>query len=107
MCGLFLQILMLVSGLYALIAAMVKITSNLTLEGWRARVAGLILLSPFPASLALGLLLGILISMGVLPESVEPYAPVLEMALLLGALVGAVIFGLAARPAQPLAHKEE
>jgi hypothetical protein len=36
MCTLIAEIIMLIGGLYALIAGKLKLTKNLRLEGWRA-----------------------------------------------------------------------
>jgi uncharacterized membrane protein YedE/YeeE len=98
MCILIAEILMLVGGLYALIAGKVRLTKNMYLEGWRARVAGLFLIAPLPLALLAGLLIGLLMGMGALPASAESAAGIVELLLVLGALVGAVIFAVVTKP---------
>jgi uncharacterized membrane protein YedE/YeeE len=98
MCILIAEILMLVGGLYALIAGKVRLTKNMVLKGWRARVAGLFLIAPLPLALLAGLLIGLLMGMGALPASAESAAGIVELLLVLGALVGAVIFAVVTKP---------
>ena len=98
MCTLIAEILMLIGGLYALIAGKVKLTKNLRLEGWRARVVGLILAAPMPLALLIAILLGLLVGAGTLPQSALDYAGIIDLVLVLLALVAVVIFGYAVRP---------
>lgn len=97
MCTLIAEILMLIGGLYALVAGKVKLTKNLRLEGWRARVAGLILIAPLPLAFLTGLVLGALAGSGAISEEILDYAGLIDMALVLLALVSVVIFGYAVR----------
>jgi hypothetical protein len=92
------EVLMLVGGLYALIAGKIRLTKNMHLEGWRARVAGLFLAAPLPLALVAGFLIGPLIGTGALPESAESAAVIVELLLVFGGLVGAVIFALVTKP---------
>ena len=93
------EILMLAGGFYALIAGKFRLTRNLTLVGWRARIAGLFLLAPLPLVLVAGLFTGLLIGAGVLPLSVvREYAAVVEILLVVAALVGVVIYALLVKP---------
>ena len=92
------EILMLVGGLYALVAGKVRLTRNMYLEGWRARVAGLFLAAPLPLALLVGFLIGLLIGAGVLPASAETAAVIVELLLVFGGLVGAVVFALVTKP---------
>jgi hypothetical protein len=98
MCALVAEILMLVGGLYALIAGKVRLTRNTYLQGWRARVAGLFLVAPLPLALLAGLLVGLLIGMGALPASAKSAAAIVELLLVLGGLVGAVLFATITKP---------
>jgi hypothetical protein len=98
MCMLIAEILMLAGGLYALIVGRVRLTKNMYLEGWRARVAGLFLAAPLPLALVAGFLIGLLIGIGALPASAESAAVVVELLLVLGGLVGAVVFALVTKP---------
>ena len=97
MC-LLIEILMLVGGLYALVAGKVRLTNKMYLEGWRARVTGLFLAAPLPLALVAGFLMGLLIGAGALPASVESAAVIVEVLLVIGGLVGAVVFALVTKP---------
>lgn len=101
MCVLAAEILMLVGGLYALVAGKVRLTGNMYLEGKRARVAGLFLAAPLPLAFLAGLFIAMLISMGALPASAESAAGIVELLLVLGGLAGAVVFALATKPKEP------
>ena len=98
MCLLIAEILMLVGGLYALVAGKVRLTKNMYLEGWRARVAGLFLAAPLPLAFLAGLLIALLIAAGALPTSAESAAVIVELLLVIGGLVGAVVFALVTKP---------
>ncbi len=103
MCALIAEILMLVGGLYALIAGKIKLTGGMYLEGWRARIAGLFLVAPLPLGFLAGLVLGVLIGIGVFPQEAFGFAVIIEFVLILGGLGGAVIFALLTKPKPPLA----
>ena len=92
------EILMLVGGLYALVAGKVRLTRNMYLEGRRARVAGLFLAAPLPLALVVAFLIGLMIGSGVLPASAETAAVTIELLLVFGGLVGAVVFALVTKP---------
>jgi hypothetical protein len=98
MCMLIAEILMLVGGLYALVAGKIRLTKNMYLEGWRARVAGLFLAAPLPLAFLAGLLIALLIRAGALPTSAESAAVIVELLLVAGGLVGAVVFALVTKP---------
>ena len=98
MCLLIAEIMMLVGGLYALIAGKIKLTRNISLEGWRARIAGLFLIAPLPLALLVGLVIGFLIGIGTLPSSAQGYGTIVELLLVLGGLVGVVIYALIVKP---------
>ena len=92
------EIVMLVGGLYALVAGKVRLTRNMYLEGWRARIAGLFLAAPLPLALMIAFLIGLLIGVGALPASAESAAVIVELLLVFGGLVGAVVFALVTKP---------
>ena len=98
MCMLIAEILMLVGGLYALVAGKIRLTKNMHLEGWRARVAGLFLIAPLPLAFLAGLLIALLIGAGALPTSAQSAAVIVELLLVAGGLVGAVVFALVTKP---------
>ena len=90
------EIIMLLGGLYALITGKIKLTRGADLVGWKARVVGLILISPLPLALVAGLFLGLLIAVDILPASAQSIASIIEGLIVLGSLAGAAIFGLVA-----------
>ena len=98
MCMLIAEIVMLVGGLYALIAGRVRLTKNMYLQGYRARVAGLFLAAPLPLAFLAGLLIAMLVGAGALPASAESAAVIVELLLVFGGLVGAVVFALVTKP---------
>ena len=98
MCLLIAELIMLVGGLYALVKGRLKLTGSMTLEGRRARIAGLFLVSPIPLALALGFLLGFLANVGVLPIEVLGYTGVFEIAWVFLALGGVVVYAYATKP---------
>lgn len=103
MCLLIAEIIMLVGGLYALITGRIKLTKNMTLEGTRARVAGLFLLLPLPLALLIGFLVGLLSggdsgAMGVIT--------IIEILLVLGGLLGAVLFAVLTKPQERLSQTD-
>ena len=95
MCMLIAEIIMLIGGLYAIIAGRVKLTKNMTLEGTRARVAGLFLAAPLPLALFFGFVIGLL--SGGDPDAVS-IAGIIELFLVLGGLLGAVLFAMLTKP---------
>jgi len=124
MCLLIIEIVMFVSGLYALIAGRMRLTHHLNPEGWRARVTGAFLVAPllavFLTELPLVLLAGpgpgnvvrsasaYIIGMpgffegqaGLLglPEFMKAFTIWIELGSVLAGLVGAVVFALVSRP---------
>ncbi len=98
MCLLVAEILMLAGGMYALIAGKVKLTNSISLEGWRARVAGIFLIIPLPLAFLIGILIGVLIGSGVLPYSFQGYAGLIELLLVVSALIGVLVFGFLIKP---------
>jgi hypothetical protein len=107
MCLLIAELIMLAGGLYALIKGRLKLTGSLTLEGRRARIAGLFLISPIPLALAIGFLMGFLAQAGVLPVEALGYAGIVEIALVFLALGGVVVYGYATRPKDEVAVTDQ
>jgi hypothetical protein len=106
MCLLIVEILLLVGGLYALIAGKVRLTKNMYLEGWRARVAGLFLVAPLPLALLAGMLIGLLSGPGGVSETAQSAAAIIEILLVFSGLLGAVIFAVVTKPKEPGEPKE-
>ncbi len=98
MCLLIAEIIMLIGGLVGLITGKIRLSKNMELQGWRARVAGLILALPLPLAFGVGLVLGVLVGAGVLPSSTTGLASLIELPIVLACLVAAVIFAWATKP---------
>ena len=91
MCTLIAELLMLLAGVYALMAGKLKVTKWLQLEGRQARVAGLLLIAPVPLALLIRILIELLFNAGALPEAVLQYAGIVDVALVLLALIAVVV----------------
>jgi hypothetical protein len=100
MCLLIAQVLMLIGGLYALIAGKIKLTRTISLQGWRARAAGLLLMAPLPLGLLTGFIIGLLVSADALPQSTLNYVAFLDIFCVVGGLALAVVFALFVRERQ-------
>ena len=107
MCLLIAELIMLAGGLYALIKGRLKLTGSMRLEGRRARIAGLFLMSPLPLALAAGFLMSFLARAGVLPLEVLGYAGLVEIALVFIALGGAVVYAYATKPKGEVAISDQ
>jgi hypothetical protein len=86
------EIIMILGGLYAFIKAKLNLTDRFYLEGWRARVVGLFWMAPMPVAFLAALAAGILIAMGVLPQSVKVYVAFIEPVVVIGAIIGSIVF---------------
>lgn len=106
MCLQIAEILLLVGGLYALIFGKVRLTRNMVLEGWRARVAGLFLAVPLPLALLAGLLTGLSSRPAGLSDAAQSAAAAIEIVLFVGGVVGAVIFAAATKPKESVEPEE-
>ncbi len=98
MCALIAELMMLVGGLYALFTGKLKLTKGMSLEGRRARIAGLFLASPLPLAFLAGLALGFLVQVDILPADVTAYSVLIELGLILFGLIGAVVYARATEP---------
>lgn len=92
MCGLVLEITMLVMGLVGLISGKLTIAKNTRLEGTPARITGLILIIPLPVALVAGFLLGLLLGNSMPLETIQIIGSVIEFGLIIVCLVGAMLY---------------
>lgn len=88
MLCLIVELVMLFWGGYVLIAGRFKL-SRFDLEGWRARVAGLIMLSPLPVAFVAGFWMALL---GIIRTQGTSTAAVCEALIVLTALLATTIF---------------
>ncbi len=95
MACLVVEILMILGGLYAFIKARLSLTDRFYLEGWRARVVGLFWMAPLPVAFLAGLAGGVLIAIGILPQSAKVYIAFIEPVMVIGAIIGSLVFAYA------------
>jgi hypothetical protein len=107
MCLLVVEIVMLVGGVYALVTGKLTLTKNNRLVGWRAKIAGLILMSPLPLAFLFGTVLGLLAYAEILPEDSIQISSVIEIVLVIAALVGSVAFAWFTKPSDPASMIDE
>ncbi len=98
MCILIAEIIMLLGGIYAMIAGKIKLTRNITLEGWRARVAGLFLIAPLILTIVVGFTAGILAELGVISADITAFVAVAELLFVLLGLIGVVVYAIIVKP---------
>lgn len=89
------EIIMLIGGVYALIAGKITITKEMKLEGTKARIAGLILLLPIIVAFSFGLVIGFLVGLGTIPEDALLLVSAVEVATVLGVLIGLFLYAKA------------
>jgi len=100
------EIAMLLVGIYALITGKLRLAYSLPLEGWRARVAGLLLAAPLPLTLLIGMLIGLVLAGSDASTSVQDTTTIVEIVLVVGGLAGAVLFALLTKPKEAAAPDE-
>lgn len=89
---------MSVAGLTILILGKLYLSSELRLSGWRARIAGLLLLLPLPAITVIGLITGVLIGSGILPQSATIFVSALEYILFFSMPVAVALMAILNKP---------
>ena len=88
------EMVVFVMGIYTLVFGQLKLPWNLALQGWRARVAALFLIAPFPLSILLGRVVGL----GLSAEKAQSVFGLTELLLIVSGVGGAVIFAYLVRP---------
>ena len=83
-----LEMLVFILGVYALIFGRVRLPWNLSLVGWRARVAGLFLMTPLPILILLGQIVG----QGVDQEAALSFYGIMELVIVLFGILCAAVF---------------
>ena len=81
------EMLVFIFGTYALIFGAIRLPWNLSLEGWRARLAGLILMAPLPVLLFLGRIIG----QGIDQDTAFSFYGILELIIVLFAILVAAL----------------
>lgn len=80
--------LVFIFGVYAFTFGNVRLPWNLSVSGWRARVAGLILMAPLPILILLGRVVG----QGVDEQTALSFFGILELVIVLFGILAAVLF---------------
>jgi MFS family permease len=95
-----LEIVMLIGGIYALIAGKLKLSKTMDLLGSRARIAGIIMILPLPLAFGFGLVIGLLIGMGILPSSLQSWSWCIEVIIVIACIAGVYGYASASKPPQ-------
>jgi protein-S-isoprenylcysteine O-methyltransferase Ste14 len=98
-----LEMFVFIFGVYAFTFGNVRLPWNLSLSGWRARVAGLFLMVPLPVLILLGRGVG----QGVSSETATSFFGIMEVVIVLIGTLGAVLFAFVTRPKQRESEKNE
>ena len=89
------EMLVFIFGIYALIFGSVRLPWKISLEGWRARIAGLFLIAPLPILI----LLGRSVSQGIDRDKAISFYGIMEVVIVILGILGAVLFAYLTRPA--------
>jgi hypothetical protein len=87
------EMLIFIFGVYAFVFGRVRLPWNLSLVGWRARLAGLFLMVPLPILI----LLGQVVNQGVDREVAMPFYGIMEVVITLVGLLGAIFVAYLSR----------
>jgi hypothetical protein len=91
MACLVVEIMMIFSGLYTLVTAKLNLTDRVHLQGWRARVVGLLWIAPLPVTFVIGLVAGVMMSIGIIPRSATTYISCIEPLMVIGVIIISLI----------------
>lgn len=84
---------MLLYGVYTLFTGKIRFSRHINLEGRRARIVGLFLISPIPLLFIVGIFIVSLIGSGILPEGAANILGIAEYILTLFGSIGAYVYG--------------
>ncbi|UCD98802.1 MAG: hypothetical protein JSV42_17960 [Chloroflexota bacterium] len=97
------EMLVFIFGVYAFIFGSVRLPWNMSVKGWRARVASIFLMVPLP----LLILIGREIGQGVDPNTARSFYGFLEVIIVLLGILGAAAFAYFTRPKDMMADNDE
>lgn len=97
------EMVLFVIGIYTLLFGQLKLPWNLTLHNWRARIAALFLIAPFPLSILLGRVVG----QGLSVEKAQSVFGLTELLLVVLGVGGAVLFAYLTRPREVKSQTDE
>jgi len=95
--------LVFIFGVYALTFGKVSLPWNLSLSGWRARVAGIFLMAPFPILI----LLGGEAAQGVDEQTAQSFYGMMELIIVMFGILGASLFSYLTRPKSEYVEPDE
>jgi hypothetical protein len=87
------EMLIFIFGVYAFVFGRVRLPWNLSLVGWRARLAGLFLMVPLPILI----LLGQVVNQGVDQEVAMSFFGIMEVVITLAGLLAAILVAYLSR----------
>jgi hypothetical protein len=88
------EMLVFIIGVYTFVFGKLHLPWNLNLQGWRARIASLFLIAPFPLSILLGKLIGT----GLSPDQGQSVFGLTEIILVAIGVGGAILFAWLTMP---------
>ena len=87
-----LEIIMFLGGIYLLFRPKLDLTDRIYLEGQRARIVGIMWIAPLPLAFILGVLVGVLIGLGAVPEDANWIVSCAETLLVIGVFIGSFVY---------------
>ena len=97
------EMLVFIFGVYAFVFGSVRLPWNLSLSGWRARVAAIFLMAPLPILLLLGREVG----KGIDESTALSFFGMLELVIVLLGIFGAALFAYLTRPKNQFVESQE
>lgn len=98
-----LEMLVFIIGISAFIFGKVSLPWNLSMSGWRARIAALFLVAPLPILLLFGREFG----EGVSDQTALSFYGIMEVIIVLLGILGAALFAFLTRPKSGESNTEE
>lgn len=97
------EMLVFIFGVYAFVFGSVRLPWNLSVSGWRARIAAIFLMVPLPILIFLGRVVG----QGVDQSTARSFFGMLELVISLIGILGAALFAYLTRPKLKDAERQE
>lgn len=89
-----LEMFLFIIGVYTFVFGRVSLPWNLSIDGWRARIAALFLMAPFPILFLLGRVVG----RGVQDNTALSFYGIMELIIVILGILGAVLFAYLTKP---------
>lgn len=96
------EMFLFIIGVSAFVFGRISLPWNLSLNGWRARIAALFLMAPFPILFLLGRVAG----RGVEDNTAFSFYGIMEIVVVILGILGAALFAYLTRPKQIDTHDE-